>query len=159
VLCVDLETNAEHCGRCNHACPGTQVCSMGNCADTCQSGLVDCSTTGTPCANIDEDPSNCGFCGHSCGAPIPNSGVPVCQGGQCEIPCNSGYTLCDSACVDYMNDPNNCGTCAHSCEGLTCCQGHCIDTTSDDQNCGYCGDVCGAFNCCAGSSCGFLNCF
>ncbi len=30
--CVDLNTNSQHCGTCNHQCPGNAACNAGTCA-------------------------------------------------------------------------------------------------------------------------------
>jgi hypothetical protein len=46
----------------------------------------------------------------------------------CSFTCNTGYTLCNGACVDFQTDNNNCGGCGsgHACAaGYNCLSGAC----------------------------------
>lgn len=75
--CVDIDTDAAHCGACFHACLAAANaavrCAQHMCSYSCDTGYADCdgvSQNGceTP---VNSDPGNCGSCGHSC------------MGGQC----------------------------------------------------------------------------
>lgn len=73
------------------------------------------------------------------------------------LSCNTGWTLCDGACVDTKHNDNHCGQCGMRCQGGTSCQGlgfcgckkgqtlcdgECRDTTWDPDNCGECSKQC-----------------
>jgi hypothetical protein len=42
-LCVDIQSNHEHCGACSRACEPAQVCSGGECMLECPAGTGLCS--------------------------------------------------------------------------------------------------------------------
>jgi hypothetical protein len=52
----------------------------------------------------------------------------ACASGSCSFTCNSGYSLCNGACVNFQTDTNNCGGCgsgyacaaAHNCQAGVC---------------------------------------
>jgi hypothetical protein len=67
--CVDTQTNAAHCGECNHACPEDSACEDGEC--TCALDVCDGS-----CVDVIVDSENCGECRHDCGG-------GECQNGRC----------------------------------------------------------------------------
>jgi len=112
--CVDLPTDREHCGDCDHACPTGEACIDGTCA--CPDGGQNCDGV---CVDLDSDPENCGDCDHAC---HPRN--ELCSGGFCH--CLSGGYSCDGACVDFNSDPENCGGCGSACEaGQRCVGGAC----------------------------------
>ncbi|MBM4374690.1 MAG: hypothetical protein FJ095_06370 [Deltaproteobacteria bacterium] len=73
VTCVDTKTSAQHCGGCNKACTGGQVCNAGACG--CPNNTKSCSGT---CVDTTKDSNNCGDCGVVCMAP------QTCSGGTCK---------------------------------------------------------------------------
>jgi poly(3-hydroxybutyrate) depolymerase len=142
-VCVNEQTDINHCGGCATVCPAGGMCQGGTC--TCPSGDTACSGA---CVDEQTDPNNCGTCGTLC----PAGGT--CQGGTCTCP--SGDTACSGACVDEQTDPNNCGTCGTfcptggTCQGATCacpsddavCSGVCVDEQTDPNFCGACNNSC-----------------
>lgn len=62
-VCVDLETNLEHCGACGNALPDDVQCADGEPACTLQ-GLDYCDGV---CIDVLNDDENCGACGADCG--------------------------------------------------------------------------------------------
>ena len=72
--CVDLKTNADHCGECYNKCsdPDENTCSNGNCGcpggGSCPAPAPNSvgKCCGTGCSNICTDEMNCGECGHVC---------------------------------------------------------------------------------------------
>jgi hypothetical protein len=80
-ICVDTNTDRNHCGSCDNACDPTDVCDgQGSCTAQCQGALTNC---GGFCADLQADALNCGSCGFQCASD------EVCNAGECE----------DSACV------------------------------------------------------------
>ena len=134
--CVDLNTNALHCGRCDVACPPGQTCCDGACKD------------------LQSDPANCGECGKRC---PPGK---VCVAGRCRESggggCPPGLTRCGERCVDLLADNANCGECGRNCaEGLTCCgEADCVDLRIRPDHCTACYRVCPSPYCtCWNSKC------
>ncbi len=125
--CVDVQTNAAHCGECGNACSaahGSAACVAGVCTvSACDDGHADCDgQIATGCETVlATDERNCGACGIACDAA---HGVPDCSGGVCTIAsCFAGFRDCDTklstGCeVDYLNDVNNCGGCAITCPAV-----------------------------------------
>jgi hypothetical protein len=72
VRCVDLASDASHCGACGKLCAPEQACVAGQCASDCPMGLTLCGAT---CVDVSSDASNCGACGRACGAGICSAGV------------------------------------------------------------------------------------
>lgn len=62
-VCADLNTDPNHCGRCDISCAAGQVCVQGQCSCS-GSGKV----CGGVCVNTANDPSHCGECGKACAA-------------------------------------------------------------------------------------------
>jgi hypothetical protein len=112
--CVDLESDPQHCGTCDNACPAGVSCSAGNCV--CPDGQTPC---GDVCVDTGSDPQNCGDCGIGC---MPDQ---VCWMGVCADAC-AELTDCDGACVDTQTNPDHCGDCNNACaDGGACVMGGC----------------------------------
>ncbi|WP_437814035.1 cadherin-like beta sandwich domain-containing protein [Sorangium sp. So ce1078] len=181
-VCVDLATDAAHCGSCDVACSEGQLCDgAGECALSCQSGLIACDGT---CIDPDTDRDHCGASGDCRGseAGVACAAGEICNGaGQCELSCQSGLIACDGTCIDPDTDRDHCGAsgdcrgseagvacaageicdgageCALSCQsGLVACGGTCIDPDTDRDHCGASGDCRGSeagVVCAAGEIC------
>ncbi|MEI8254886.1 MAG: FG-GAP-like repeat-containing protein [Deltaproteobacteria bacterium] len=124
--CVDLQTDARHCGACGTDCtalpgvvPGSVLCHAGVCdfVSACVSGRAHCSAN--PADGCEADittATQCGQCGHACAAPAPLcSMLAGAAGYACSDGCAAGTTGCGTSCVDAQRDPNNCGSCGHVC--------------------------------------------
>jgi hypothetical protein len=134
--CVDTNADPTHCGDCMTECSqpasgGNATCNQKTCGVACLATFHPCPGT-TLCAS-DTDATHCGAACTACQAP-PN-GNPVCTAGACSVACNTGYTLCNGACVDVARDVKNCGACGHDCTalshigsttGITCSAGACV---------------------------------
>lgn len=83
LACVNLQTDAMHCGNCATACSTTNAaaaCSAGTCSVACVPGFGDCDNdTSTGCeVDLNTSESHCGTCSMRCnGSAHCNSGV--CQ--------------------------------------------------------------------------------
>lgn len=66
------------------------------------------------------DPNNCASCSHVCPSPTNGNGISTCTASMCGITCNTGFILCNGACISTTNDPNNCGACGKVCPGGLC---------------------------------------
>lgn len=116
--CVDLQTNAAHCGGCGVACGAGEACEDGQCV--CE-GV---SATGGPACD-----AAAGL--QCCGAPAAcvSSNDPQCFCGDTKC---SGDQLCcadDGAqrCVNSDRDVMHCGVCGRACgDGEVCSDGQCI---------------------------------
>ena len=95
--CVDIATNVEHCGACNHACPFNMLfakphqfasCEDGLCGLTCEPGWGDCNgNTADGCeTNLMVHGGNCGACGHACDTA---AGQPCINGTCLMVACES----------------------------------------------------------------------
>ena len=128
--CVNLLTDAAHCGTCGHACPPGQVCIHGTCS--CPSGLTYC---GTQCVNTLTDNSNCGACGRLCSPGM------ACIDGACVLACPAGETVCGPFCINTLTDPDNCGGCGRACpSGMSCSNGACVTSCPTSET--TCGNQC-----------------
>ncbi|WP_437508065.1 cadherin-like beta sandwich domain-containing protein [Sorangium sp. So ce1099] len=181
-VCVDLATDAAHCGSCDIACAAGELCNgAGQCAATCTAGLLACDDT---CVDPDTDRDHCGAKGDCSGdsAGAVCAAGEVCNGsGECELSCQSGLVACDGTCVDPDTDRDHCGAtgdctgesagvacaageicngsgeCELSCQsGLVACDGTCVDPDTDRDHCGATGDCRGdraGAACAAGEVC------
>jgi hypothetical protein len=131
--CVNLLTDARHCGDCSASCNKVTLPAGSPQATvfaTCSGGACNCACKATSpngdnyCADTGHDFANCSACGQSC--PAVTNGFSDCRVSTCESSCQPGWTLCGNACVTTQTDAANCGTCGHSC-GLSevCLAGSC----------------------------------
>ena len=117
--CVDLTSDANHCGSCGNTCPPGKVCIGGVCS--CPAGFVNC---GGVCVDLNTDVNHCGACGNAC----PTG--KVCIGGICST-CPGGSVDCNGTCIDLNTDANHCGACGNACPtGYFCDGGSCKPGTS-----------------------------
>jgi hypothetical protein len=86
--CVDLDSDGEHCGSCTTACPSSQLCSAGVCADGCAADRVAC---GQSCVDLATSAEHCGECDNAC------TDGQTCNAGAC----SGGMT---TACVTPSQD-------------------------------------------------------
>jgi hypothetical protein len=120
-LCVDLQSDAAHCGSCDNACPAGVACVAGECS--CEAGAELCADA---CVNTSSDPNHCGGCGQPCEA------GEVCNAGACEGGCDVGLEECGGACVDTQTSNAHCGGCDSPCgQGLSCVAGQCACAGED----------------------------
>lgn len=117
--CANFQTNPDHCGSCENACPTGFVCQSAQCV--CPSGFTAC---GQRCVNLQNSLLNCGVCGAACAT------GQVCESGTCTASCSSGHLECGGSCIDPATDSQNCGGCAGDggavCpQGQTCLSGAC----------------------------------
>jgi hypothetical protein len=173
--CIDPDIDPQHCGAsgtCSGAsagiaCPPGQVCNgSGQCAPTCQEGLIDC---GGVCIDPLNDEDHCGA-GPDC---EDNPGVEcnngeICDGaGVCALSCQDELTNCNGLCTDPLIDPQNCETCGNVCPPAAnaipvCAEADCafvcidgfadcnlaasdgceVNLNTDPLNCGTCGTEC-----------------
>ncbi|WP_242395603.1 hypothetical protein [Anaeromyxobacter oryzisoli] len=103
-VCVDLQSDASHCGACGVSC-GLGTCSAGACV--CDPGATECSGT-TRCVNLRSDAANCGGCGKTC------SEQEICSNGVCA--CSPGATrACSNNTVCQTPHPNGLGQTYYDC--------------------------------------------
>jgi hypothetical protein len=139
--CVDLKSDADHCGACGNDCDSGLICRDGECG--CEPELafgaprIACPTgigalRRMICVDLQRDPDHCGACGSEC-----DSGL-ICRSGRCDCepqfafspertPCPVGIgTMTRMTCVDLESDPEHCGACDVECDsGLICRNGEC----------------------------------
>jgi hypothetical protein len=133
---INIAQDKNNCGVCSKVCQapsgGSVVCSGGNCAESCGSGLTNCSGV---CVNTGNDINYCGGCATKCTPPA--NGTATCGGGSCGFNCNNGFHKCGTECK-ANNDATNCGASCTTCPGPASGSGTAICTA------GTCG-----FNCVA----------
>lgn len=88
-VCVDTQTDDDHCGECDAGCGEGAYCRSGQCE--CLDDWTECNGE---CANTTSDPDHCGDCGESCDD-VPNDhAVPVCIDEECDFVCDENSTRC-----------------------------------------------------------------
>ena len=148
--CVDLNSDAAHCGACtgtHSVCAVGALCTNGDCG--CPGGGVVCGNT---CTQLGTN-TDCASCGNAC----PVGGFCGAVGSQKTCVCPAGYTNCNGTCFDLKTDFNHCGSCtATACAtGASCsdgkcecgenqqvCGGTCVDVQNSTANCKKCGQAC-----------------
>src|SRR5579863_5436882 len=117
--CVEF-TTASNCGSCGKACGGsTAVCAGLAGAYSCVSGCPSAAPTncGGSCVDTTSDANNCNSCGRACTTSVANAQA-VCVKSACSIACDTGYALCNGACIQ-LDTAVNCGSCGNACSGAT----------------------------------------
>lgn len=101
--CVDLSSNANHCGRCDMRCSaleaGTAVCSMGSCSSSCGAGTHACNGA---CVSNDA-PTTCGTRCDPC--PTPAGARATCVSQMCGIECLPGFERVGDSCEANVPRP------------------------------------------------------
>jgi adhesin/invasin len=114
--CVDLATDAGHCGACPTACAATQVCADGACG--CAGSLSSCGTT---CVDLQSSAVHCGSCANACPAGA------ACTAGACLAVCSAPETTCGLTCRNLAISPAACGRCDRACAaGASCAAAACV---------------------------------
>ena len=159
--CIDITSDANHCGGCSLACPGDQTCSDSQCAlEGCGvsveeagepqppaepatlSNPIGTCINGTLCVDLMTDPEHCGGCEQSCPP------TQECLGGVCSQLCDHlGLNSCEGECVDVSTDRDHCGSCGRFCDrDEVCIEGQCLCGAQSSGD----GDVClESQSCCA----------
>jgi hypothetical protein len=154
--CVNLQTDARHCGRCGIVCEDGTVCADGACS--CPTGRSAC---GGVCVDLTSDPMNCGACAVVC------EGEEVCSEATCADSCTDDLTQCGQSCVDLTSNADHCGLCSNRCgpefvcddgacgcpSSHTPCAGVCVDTDESPEHCGGCHVACPAGADCVDGEC------
>lgn len=126
--CVDIKTNAQHCGRCGTRCPAGTACANGVCQNTnCSAGQQFC---GGQCVDTATDTRHCGACGTTCD-------VGRCVGGRCiecddqsgcggfgsfnDLVCRNGRCVCaeegEGICQRFNDGRGSCHQCCPGGDG------------------------------------------
>jgi len=158
--CIDLQANAQHCGKCGNKCAQNSICRDGHCL--CGDGLFLCPDG---CADLNSSSKNCGDCGFAC---FKNE---YCFASRCiPIKCENQkppLITCDGDCVALQQNPLHCGKCGNACRADqvclkgTCvcspnqksCDERCVDTKVDFRHCGGCGKSCQKGEVCSNGKC------
>jgi hypothetical protein len=119
--CVDLSSDHDHCGECDHRCGppevSSEVCNDGECVAECTPGKVACSGG---CVDISNDIFNCGECGRTCSA--GENAEPVCESRACTVICDVGWSdrdgdgSCETNCVP-SSPTETCDGIDNNCNG------------------------------------------
>ncbi len=148
--CVDLTSNANHCGQCNTTCTTADA-----------GGLVP-GDNGNPDAGVPAPDG--GF--PDAGDPW-SLGTPTCAKSACGVTCPTTQTLCtDGVCYDTQQFHDHCGDCNTACQTTEyCAKGHCCasgtewcgsacaSVLTDTANCGSCGNACPNGQSCVNGGC------
>jgi hypothetical protein len=148
--CVDTQSDANNCGKCENPCPAGGTCSAGKCSaiDCAPPQPVDmCGNCGTRSPTCDRTkgtwtgpPTACtgeGVCSpaktQDCSPAVKGANQTCglnCTWGACA--CANNLTMCKSGCVDTKTDNANCGGCESPCPaGSTCTAGRCPIVSTD----------------------------
>jgi hypothetical protein len=134
---VNLQSDDDHCGGCDEACPPFHQCSGGTCILECDPGTGDCDMDPTNgCETTLGSTTHCGACGDACD--LANASAD-CNAGVCEIAqCNNDFEDCDgmdaNGCeVNLDTNAAHCGECGRACGNqnvatATCQNGTCNST-------------------------------
>ena len=146
--CVDVKTNASHCGGCLMACPSKTnadaVCNASMCDFSCHNGYHKCVGAQTCAANTDVNQ-----CGDTCKkCDVPANGTVACTSGDCVVTCKTNYHVCKVNNVDTCLDDSSLSSCGARC---TPCESPTDPNAEAECVNKQCGSKCKAgFNLCSG---------
>lgn len=165
-LCVDLQSDPQHCGACNNACAAGQACVAGMCTfdfdggprdgDVLDGELRDGEPEDTLFIFDGDYPDGYLHDGQLPDGQLPDGQLPdgsvSCD--DCELP----NLCCAGRCVDPLTDHAHCGGCgmacdvSETCEDGSCepicdppttyCGGDCVLLDTDPDHCGRCNNRC-----------------
>jgi hypothetical protein len=81
--CAELDSDMFNCGRCQHTCPSSQLCSRGECVSECPADLTSCMGG---CVDTMTSEWNCGACGNRCDRDPGGDWRERCINGECRNP-------------------------------------------------------------------------
>jgi hypothetical protein len=121
--CVDVATDPNHCGECDHVCPeashAAAACAGEACGFVCDPGAFDCDLIASNgCESEHRELVHCGACGRTCA--LPNASES-CASGSCEVvACERSFRDCDelpsNGCETDVNfSTAHCGRCGAPC--------------------------------------------
>jgi hypothetical protein len=150
--CVDLQSNALHCGGCDESVAAEQICLQGSAV----AESVGCGRRrlcGRSCVDSQSNPFHCGSCDLAC-----ERGAR-CMMGRCE--CAPGTRDCGIECRQCCSDRDcpmdrTCvdGSCLLLCDPtLVGCMDRCVNLQTEPHHCGRCGNDCGPMGSCVGGTC------
>lgn len=95
--CEQSLIDPEHCGACENACAGTELCAAPgggppSCVSSCGADETECSGA---CVDTNSSPVHCGGCGNACPSSPPGATGSTCSGGTCRPICRAGFDDCD----------------------------------------------------------------
>ncbi|HTV23775.1 MAG TPA: hypothetical protein VMG12_34025 [Polyangiaceae bacterium] len=150
--CVDLDSDALHCGACDATLDDGELCSRGKPIDA-DDGCGSRRLCARGCVDTDSSPFHCGACGVRC-----DRGAR-CTMGRCACP--AGLRDCGSECSECCSDDDcpmekSCsdGACVLVCSApLVACMDRCVDLQTEPKHCGRCGNDCGPMGTCVDATC------
>ncbi|MCB9664478.1 MAG: hypothetical protein H6732_10205 [Alphaproteobacteria bacterium] len=156
--CVDVQTDANHCGRCDNQLPPNATCLAGT--PTCTDAALSWCTY--QCVDLKRDSAHCGACDARVGPrQVCRQGMPAC-----------GVTFpdaCSTGCVDVDIDKQHCGMCEQPAPNNTqcvagepacpttaapdLCGDTCVDLLESAAHCGGCDKPCAGGESCSDGAC------
>lgn len=149
--CVDLKSDAVHCGDCDTACDPGRACVGGECqectsADECPQPSDSChvAACNQGFCSIDQrddgdacDDGNQCTTGETCTGGVCGGGTPVTTGTACD---QNGGAICNDqgACVPCTTNAD-CGGTSSPCGPFVCQSGACVPGLAEGENCGFLG--------------------
>ena len=181
-VCVQsLQTDANHCGKCDHACFIGQNCTGGKCqcptgsrlcGEECLPETTACCAKGqklcrglcipeaTPCCLLKEETVCSDVCVDleldddncgKCGRACPTNAECYARNCQCK---HEDDDFCNGKCVNIFESKDHCGKCGRKClPPKICCEGACINPLSNSTHCGKCEQTCESDEACCRGKC------
>jgi hypothetical protein len=102
LACTNLDTTS-NCGKCGAICgAAAPLCTEGDagtleCTLTCPTTPSTEANCSGSCVDLATNSLNCGVCGKACASPA--DATATCSSKVCGFTCNTGYQLCNGACI------------------------------------------------------------